>query len=323
VNCVAWNSADTHVASASLSIQLHSLVSGVAVASLKHKGTDAVKVIQFSPHKKHLLAAACGSGIVCVWDTNLRTLGAVYYGAHTSQVSSVSFSPANHLLLCSVGLDQRISFFDSAMQRSVKTIEANAPLTSLAFHRDGANLAVGTLSGAILLYDLRFGSVPKAALEGHEGSAVNWLEFSRSKVKTKPDKPAAPPVQKFRTIEEIREEAKARIERKKAEALPADPPPTRVSEDSYKSSGSIPEHRFELKQARRVVQDAVMKYDASLRDDVSGLHVELVRQLTQQSVSTTQAEVQLKLEEAAAEQTELLIRLKSLQREAEGLTRSL
>jgi hypothetical protein len=292
------------------------------VASLKHKGTDAVKVIQFSPHKKHLLAAACGSGIVCVWDTNLRTLGAVYYGAHSSQVSSVSFSPANHLLLCSIGLDQRISFFDSAMQRSVKTIEANAPLTSLAFHRDGANLAVGTLSGAILLYDLRFGSVPKATLEGHEGSAVNWLEFSKSKAKSKPEKPSAPPVQKFRTIEEIREEAKARIERKKSEALPIEPP-TRVSEESFKSRVSIPESRFELKQARRVVQDAVMKYDASIRDDISSLHVELVRQLTQQSVRHTQTEVQQKLEEAAAEQTQLLLRLKTLQKEAEGLTRSL
>lgn len=286
VNSVAWNSADTHVASASHSVQLHSKVSGVAVASLKHKGTEAVKCIQFSPLRKHLLAAACSSGLVCVWDTNQRTLSSVYLGAHTSQASSVCFSPSNPVLLCSVGLDQRINFFDSALQRCVKTFETGAPLTALSFSNDGNSIAVGTLSGGVLLYDLRNEERPKAIFEGHRGHAVNWIEFSnpnRPKPKSKTEDPS-PPVQKFKSIEEIREEAKARIEKKRQDTNVQETQHVQRPEESFRSAVSQPERRIELKPIRRVVQEAVMRQETGLREDISCLHVELVRQLTQQSV---------------------------------------
>mmetsp|Transcript_31221 Transcript_31221/g.54236 ORF Transcript_31221/g.54236 Transcript_31221/m.54236 type:complete len:256 (+) Transcript_31221:535-1302(+) len=253
--------------------------------------------------------------MVCVWDTVQRTLSSIYYGAHTSAVSSVSFSPANHLLLCSVGLDQRISFFDSQMQHCVKTIEANAPLTAVAFNRDGANLAVGTLTGSILLYDLRVGSVPKAIYEGHEGHSINWLEFSKTKTKPRVEEPAAPQ-QKFKSIEEIREEAKARIEKRKQEVqIQEEVPPPKIDETVRTSTFSAPDRRMEMKQIRRVVQEAVMRYEGGLREDISCLHVELVRQLTQQS-----AEMQQQLEAAADEQAELLERLRCLQEECKRLS---
>ena len=37
----------------------------------------------------------------------------------------------------------------------MKTLETEAPLTSLSFNKDGYTIAVGTLYGTIQVYDLR------------------------------------------------------------------------------------------------------------------------------------------------------------------------
>lgn len=66
---------------------------------------------------------------------------------HTAAACGVAFSPLNHLLLCSAGLDRRIRFYDTKEKSLVKDIETDEPLTSLSFNTDGFTIAVGTLAG--------------------------------------------------------------------------------------------------------------------------------------------------------------------------------
>ncbi len=102
--------------------------------------------------------------------------------SHGSRVNALAFSGFNQSLMCSAGLDQNINFYDIYekkqakkinffinllfwkiflikinvsficnlkifLKRIVKTINTDAPLTSLAFNNDGHTIVVGTLYG--------------------------------------------------------------------------------------------------------------------------------------------------------------------------------
>lgn len=45
------------------------------------------------------------------------------FDAHGTPCTGIAFSPVNHLLLCSGGLDGRILFFDIVEGKNVKKIE--------------------------------------------------------------------------------------------------------------------------------------------------------------------------------------------------------
>lgn len=72
----------------------------------------------------------------------------------------------NALLMCSCGLDGSINFFDTADGKKVKTIKMTDPLNTLSFCVDGHTLAVGTLKGKILVYDLKDTKNVKIELAG-------------------------------------------------------------------------------------------------------------------------------------------------------------
>ena len=57
--------------------------------------------------------------------------------------------------MCSSGYDRRILFYDINEKKIVKRLETDYPLTALGFSPDGFTLAAGTLSGEVLVYDLR------------------------------------------------------------------------------------------------------------------------------------------------------------------------
>lgn len=233
VSCVTWNYTDQQIVSSSMSgeIMVHSLLTKVSVGNLKQRGSAGIKVIQFSPFKKNMLGAGSENGSVYIWDINTRFVACAFPSFHNSPVTGLSFSAINHMLMCTSGLDQRINFYDTQEKKIVKTIEADAPLTCIAFNTDGHTLAGGTLYGTILIYDLRMPGIPKATLKGHEGNAVNWLEFAKSRdIKARQQRETSrenreikenstkieennTTVSRFRTIEEIRLEAKLRVEK--------------------------------------------------------------------------------------------------------------
>lgn len=214
---------------------VHSLLTKVSVGNLKQRGSAGIKVIQFSPFKKNLLGAGSENGSVYIWDINTRFMTCGFPSFHNSPVTGLAFSAINHMLMCTSGLDQRINFYDTQERKIVKTIDVDAPLTCIAFNTDGHTLAGGTLYGTILIYDLRMPGNAKATLKGHEGNAVNWLEFAKSRdVKARQQRETSregreskdttikvedtnTSVNRFRTIEEIKLEAKMRVEQKRKE----------------------------------------------------------------------------------------------------------
>ena len=183
VSCVTWNYTDQQIVSSSMSgeIMVHSLLTKVSVCNLKLKGSAGIKVVQFSPFKKNFLGAGSENGSVYIWDLNLRSVACSFPSFHNSPVTGLAFSAINHMLMCTSGLDQRINFYDTHEKKIVKTIDVDSPLTCISYATDGHTLAGGTLYGTVLIYDLRNPGAPKNVLKGHEGNAVNWLEFAKSR----------------------------------------------------------------------------------------------------------------------------------------------
>lgn len=57
--------------------------------------------------KSYILAAGFESGCISIYDTNIQTLKHKF-NAHSNLCTSIAFSPLNHLLLSSCGLDGKI-----------------------------------------------------------------------------------------------------------------------------------------------------------------------------------------------------------------------
>lgn len=257
------------------------MLTKVVIGNFKQRGSAGIKVIQFSPFKKNYLGAGSENGSVYVWDCNTKSVACGFPSFHNSPVTGLAFSAVNHMLMCTGGLDQRINFYDTQEKKIVKTIEADAPLTCISFCTDGYTFAGGTLYGTILIYDLRNPTNPKNVLRGHEGNAVNWVEFAKAKdLRTRPAReqsresrgegrdlggniardigvnigkdskePAAAlsgvsenitNFNRFRTIEEIKLEAKLRVEQKRKEKEKKD---LTVQENPEISSSRLPPNR--------------------------------------------------------------------------------
>lgn len=73
---------------------------------------QAVREIQFSHFKKSLLGAVSDDGALNLWDSNTKKLSTSFASDHKGPATGLSFSPMNDMLLCSVGLDKRIVFYD-------------------------------------------------------------------------------------------------------------------------------------------------------------------------------------------------------------------
>ena len=66
----------------------------------------------------------------------------------------------------------------------VKTMMAEAPLTSISIMHNGTTLAVGSTRGKIYIYDLRQGATPIRTMTAHR-SSVQHLQFQQSIKPTK------------------------------------------------------------------------------------------------------------------------------------------
>lgn len=186
VSCVTFNWNDTSIASGSVNgdILLHNVISGQASDPLRLAKTQAVRDIQFSHFKKSLFGAVSDDSALNLWDSNTRKLFMSFASDHKAPATGLSFSPMNDMLLCSVGLDKRIVFYDVQGRKSVKVMTAESPLTSVDFMSDGATLAVGSTRGKIYIYDLRSGSTPVNTTVAHKTSVQSLSFQSATKVKS-------------------------------------------------------------------------------------------------------------------------------------------
>lgn len=274
VTSVVWSSGDAFLASGSTSgdIVLHSQTTGVEVSRLRKDG-QGIKCVQYSALQDHVLASCNEAGSVVVWDTTRRVVDVHFPNAHNSPATGLAFSPVNKLLLCSSGLDQRLLFYDIQEKKLIKTLDSDSPLTCLAFNADGYTVAAGTLYGDIKVYDLRAAVQSKAVLRGHNGDAVNAVEFGKVKpsggkggkgqsrptemAKASEEERSAPdltrprdrpdsrsradvsePLRGFRTVEEIKLDAKNRTKAKdRLIPKPDDPPPLVSPEPTSATEG--------------------------------------------------------------------------------------
>lgn len=196
VSCVAFNWNDTSIASGSVNgdILLHNVMTGQASDPLRLAKTQAVRDIQFSHFKKSLLGAVSDDGALNLWDSNTKKLSTSFASDHKGPATGLSFSPMNDMLLCSVGLDKRIVFYDVQQKKSVKVMMAESPLTSVDFMSDGGTLAVGSTRGKIYIYDLRSGSSPVNTRVAHKTSVQSLSFQSSTKVNSLGNSKSSKPV---------------------------------------------------------------------------------------------------------------------------------
>jgi len=95
--------------------------------------------------------------------------------AHGGVCSGIAFSPVNHLLICSCGLDGKIQFFDIIEGKNVKIIDTKTPLSAISFCPDGHTIAVGTFKGKLLIYDLKDAKKVKIELKGTNNKKIKVL----------------------------------------------------------------------------------------------------------------------------------------------------
>jgi WD40 repeat protein len=196
---------DAHVASVSLTGEI--LVHNLSLAALSCKmlsaatsaatgGTVALRDVQHSPHKKHVLGVCGDAGVVELFDCNTATLTATLRpppsmmssSPHTAAsdaqpLSALRFSPTSAALCASVGLDKRLSFYDVTSRKCIRNVMTDYALSCLDYHSDGCTLLLGTMAGHLLLYDIRNAAKPVAKiLNAHPGRPVNAVKFAHAHV---------------------------------------------------------------------------------------------------------------------------------------------
>jgi protein NEDD1 len=144
----------------------------LASGKLTSVTVDSARVtcISSSPHRRGLIGIGTDAGNVFLYDLTVATdaLSSIPNCHKNAPVVSVSFSPVNHLLGFSAGLDGKLSFFDSALKKIVKPLScAGGPVGAACFLEDGAHVVclARREDGKAYAYDLRKGSAPVMAFE--------------------------------------------------------------------------------------------------------------------------------------------------------------
>ena len=141
---------------------------------------QALNQIQFSHFRRSLLAGACDDGALYTWDSNTKTqlrrfdVGA---GGHSAPCTGLVFSPCNHMLLASVGLDANIICYDVVSDKVIKSMPTGDALSSVDLLSDGSTIVVGSNRGRLLVFDFRKTSEPVSTVVAHH-SAISRLCFS-------------------------------------------------------------------------------------------------------------------------------------------------
>jgi len=187
----------------------------------------SINEVKFSPFLSTTLVAAYDSPAIFMYDVNAKERKpSLVLQDHLAQVRGLSFSPLNKQLLTSVGLDKKIHFYDITKGKKVSDIRTLDALSSVSFNLEGNTVAVGACNtGKIYVYDLRNQSSILATLTGHE-STVSSVSFRVGDPKIKKPVPTMSETQKeknsatqFKTMEQIREEARKNVEMKKQQML--------------------------------------------------------------------------------------------------------
>lgn len=153
--------------------------------------------VQFSPLRPAALASADSSGAVRLWDLAAARggggdvpLAAHEFREHAGGCAGLGWSCVNQLLLCSVGQDGQLLFYDTLSRSPVKAVQLGEPLSAVAFLADGVTVAVGSEAGAIHVFDLRMSLAPMRSAQASGGGPVLSLAFQHLRAPTQTPTPA-------------------------------------------------------------------------------------------------------------------------------------
>ena len=160
-------------------------------ASIDKKAPDNnyLSCMKLSSAVGNYLASGYIDGSIKIWDasigeTNTDNNVIRKQILHSDKVTGVSFSPRNPNILVSVGLDEQLQLLDihSKPTEINLSVDVNQKLTSVSFHENGVNCAVGTMEGNIFMYDFRNTRYPIAQSIAHSPYPVNALAFQVKKL---------------------------------------------------------------------------------------------------------------------------------------------
>lgn len=200
---IAASADDAHVAlSDSSSAQIHlfnrTLSKWTSLELPSDLSNSRISSLQFSQFRRSMLACGMDDGTVHLFDISMiegkKELVKTFTGCHEAAVTGLAFSPFNRYLMVTVSLDKKIVLYDVDKMKSARTMVTQHPLTSLAFKGDGTTLAMGTLDGKILVFDLSAkGKAPVSQID--TGSdAITQLRFIPQSTLTKRDSIVKRPV---------------------------------------------------------------------------------------------------------------------------------
>lgn len=92
---------------------------------------------------RHVLGAACDFSL-SLYNIEHNKVEHHFTNTHKGQVKALAFSPLNKLLLCSVGTDHTVCFYDMNEKVLVKKIKTEMPINTVAFSEDGHTIAIGS-----------------------------------------------------------------------------------------------------------------------------------------------------------------------------------
>ncbi|KAG0274631.1 Protein nedd1 [Linnemannia exigua] len=136
--------------------------------------------LEYSIFSKSVLGGIGNDGILRLWDTGSTGSTAVYHSfeqKHDVPINSMTFSPFNRFLICTVGLDKRYTLYDVDQKSVVKTRNVDHALTSVTFKNDGFSMAFGTDQGKVLLYDLRSTNRPISVVDTNVNAPITSIHF--------------------------------------------------------------------------------------------------------------------------------------------------
>ncbi|XP_077567490.1 protein NEDD1 [Stigmatopora nigra] len=185
VTCVSFAANDSLLASGSAGGRLvvHGLATNTSGKAFGHGGQQPVRDLAPSRLKRTLLGSVSEGGWLSLWDAKTQKELHVFSDAHRAPASGLAFSPVSELLLVSVGLDKKIVCYDAAGKIVVRSIRAEAPLTSVDFTPDGSGVLAGSARGHVFYYDLRKSATPVRVTVAHRGCAVTCLRFHNDRHK--------------------------------------------------------------------------------------------------------------------------------------------
>ncbi|GAU94947.1 hypothetical protein RvY_06643-2 [Ramazzottius varieornatus] len=139
----------------------------------KQKRVTQLYQVPFSPS---LVISTHSSGSVAIVDAQNGELAHTFELAHLDSCRDFAFSPINPFTAVSVGTDNRLVIYDMKDRKKLNEIVADNSLTAVAFFPNGREVACGTSTGKILVFDLSKGATVQRSITAHT-SAILDLSF--------------------------------------------------------------------------------------------------------------------------------------------------